>query len=210
MMGAQFEIAHANFVAYLTTEAVAIAPRCEEETLFNFLMCLTERETLVSSTKGAVDDWIEEITATALAAASKLQWPSRRLLLSPEVGEVLAPLRKFFANYGLYALILPSAAREVDIESFRAFKEMALTSETAALILLPTRPPNGIVEFLSPFSALRTLADNPISPPAVLFRSRSQLTPGIKRNQKKDSWTQRRSVDENSTFDKRTISLIVR
>ncbi len=167
-MGARFEIDHANFVGYLTADYRATAPRAESNKLKMFLMSLAYGGGLISSTQGTPDDWTRQIATAAERQCEALPWDER--VLSPsEVSRLLDPLRTYFMGYPLYAMVLPSGSWQEDQDSFRFFTEAAVGSHSNALILMPEGQPHELTSVVDPFPALRVLAENPNSPPLVVF-----------------------------------------
>jgi hypothetical protein len=176
-MGAFFEIEHANFVAYLTTERRARAPRAFASSLGNFLWSLMNPETLISSTKGTQEDWTEQIAAAASEQRDKLGFEPehQRIMTSAEVARRLDPLRTYFTGYDLYALVLPLGPWKEDLESFRFFNEVATSSHSNGLVLMPMlKDEHQFTEVVDPFPVLRALAETPIPPPVVVFWTRLQ------------------------------------
>jgi hypothetical protein len=167
-MGARFEIDHANFVGYLTAGPNATAPRANKGTLKNFLMALAYGGGLISSTQGTRDDWTRRISRAADREASELSWTDE-VLDSVEVAQRLDPLRTYFTNYPLYAMVLPSGSWEEDRDSFRFFTEAAVASHSNALVLMPEGQSHDLTSVVDPFPALRVLAECPTSPPAAVF-----------------------------------------
>lgn len=167
-MGAHFEIDHANFVGYLTSNRGEIAPRADSRTLKMFLMSLAYGGGLISSTMGTADDWTRKIAAAARNEDERMPWDDR-VLNSHEVSQRLDPLRSFFTGYPLYAMVFPSGSWSEDRESFRFFTETAVSSHSNALILMPEGQTFELTSFVDPFPALRVLAENPIKPPLVVF-----------------------------------------
>src|SRR5215510_9528231 len=107
-MGAIFQIEHANFVAYLTTDGRAKAPHADQDNLKTFLLSLAEPLSLISSTQGTPEDWTRRITEDAEEQAKKLGG-EKKILTPAEVSRRLNPLRAYFTGYELYAMVLPSA-----------------------------------------------------------------------------------------------------
>jgi hypothetical protein len=169
VMGAKFQIEHANFVAYLTAKGPSRAPHAEGADLSRFLESLTNPDSLISRTKGTSQDWCAEVASAASRELQALKATEGAILKPETVRARLAPLRKYFTEYDLYCLIIPSPY-ERDRESFNFFTEAALTSDSAGLILMPENAPN-FVEFLNPFPAMSELANTPFAPPGVLFWS---------------------------------------
>jgi 3',5'-cyclic AMP phosphodiesterase CpdA len=84
-------------------------------------------------------------------------------------------LRTYFTGYDLYAMVMPSVSSRADLASFRFFKEAAMSTHTRGLVLMPVNlDHNSILQIVDPFPALRTLAEHPIAPPAVVFWTRLQ------------------------------------
>jgi predicted phosphodiesterase len=167
-MGARFGIEHANFVGYLTAHYRAVAPRTDSQTLKMFLMSLAYGGGLISSTQGTPDDWTRRIADAAERESNELPW-SDEVLNPDEVRRRLDSLRTYFMGYPLYAMVLPSGSWNEDHDSFRFFTESAVSSHSNALILMPNDEAYQITNVVDPFPALRILAENPTSPPAVVF-----------------------------------------
>jgi Calcineurin-like phosphoesterase len=167
-MGARFEIAHTNFIAYLTAVHRVTAPRADSETLKMFLQSLAYGHNLISSTMGTADDWTRQIAYAAERESEMLSWDNN--VLSPvEVARRLDPLRTYFTGYPLYAMVIPSGTWGTDERSFRFFTESAVGSHSNALILMPEQQPHSLTSIIDPFPPLRALADHPVEPPLVVF-----------------------------------------
>jgi predicted phosphodiesterase len=170
-MGAHFEVAHANFVGYLTAGHRAAAPRADESTLKQFLCALAEGKGLISSSQGTPHDWVDSVREAAKREAPELSF-SDELLEPKEVARRLDPLRTYFTEYALYVFILPSQSADgarVEYESFRFFAEAAVSSHSGALVLMPDGRYQGLISFVDPFPALRIFAECPTLPPAAVF-----------------------------------------
>jgi hypothetical protein len=71
-------------------------------------------------------------------------------------------LRTYFTGYDLYAMVLPSGPRKQDLVSFRFFSEVAVTSHSNGLVLMPMlKEDHQFTEVVDPFPALRALAETP-------------------------------------------------
>ena len=71
-MGAQFQIEHANLVAYLTTQRPSRAPHVSSNALRDFLSSLTHPNSLISQTEGTPEDWRAQIIDTAMQVSSTI------------------------------------------------------------------------------------------------------------------------------------------
>lgn len=173
-MGARFDISHINLVGYLTDGADARAPRTDVGTLRLFLMSLAYGERLISATQGSEEDWTVQVARRAERMLERLmhhEGLDRDDIL--DCAPYLAPLRPLFNTYDFFALILPGARWDVDLESFAFFKEAGSQSDANVLVLLPSQAAgDGLAEFVDPFPALRQLADRPVAPPGVMFWTR--------------------------------------
>ncbi|MBR1280676.1 metallophosphoesterase [Bradyrhizobium sp. AUGA SZCCT0177] len=168
-MGATFRIQHANFVAYLTSDRRARAPRADRGELDSFLEGLSNPYSLVSSTRGKPNDWCQAVDGVANERRNELSKKEPGLLEPDEVESILAPLREHFSDYHLYCLIVPSPL-EREEESFTFFLESALSAKSKGLVLMPEKGVD-FVEYLNPFPAMTELADSLVDTPAVLFWS---------------------------------------
>lgn len=164
-MGASFDVDHANFVAYLTAEGPTVAPRAENAVLKAFLDALAEGQGLISSTMGTRDDWTREVAHAAAHQLHKLP-PDNRILESNHVSEILHVLRAYFTGYSLYAMVIASSETEL---GRRSFVELAINTQTNALILFPKLRSSNIMSVVDPFPALRVIAESSITPPLIVF-----------------------------------------
>jgi hypothetical protein len=176
-MGINFEIQHANLVAYLTAPRGAPAPSAEWQTVEGFLRVLSEGTTLIS---GGVD-WPRTIRAhsqSALEAMSNIsdtlvreRQASERLSLplvipSDAIALLFREMKPWFNNFGLFALIM--ASDHNSRAAHQAYEEIGYTS--GALALLPyigqSREPLAV---LDPFPALQALGRSPGELPMIVF-----------------------------------------
>ncbi len=180
-MGYYFSPEHANLIAYLTVGGGA-APRTERLTLETFLRSLTSEdepniffagirehfERLISSNQ----NWKQAIEKTAKKLIELLPpGPHEAIIESNDVCRILDALKPFFAGYDLYALVLQSSEQYRDQKAADFFQEAARSSRGYGLILTTPPGPN-FLNVLDPFPPLRTLAENPIVAPAVIFWTR--------------------------------------
>ncbi|WEO65094.1 metallophosphoesterase family protein [Rhizobium rhizogenes] len=174
-MGARFDVNHINLVGYLTDETGAQVPRTDRETLGTFLMSLCYNGSLISSTQGTPDDWTDHVAGAAKEQFNRLnfQFGAEENVEQINVRPFLAPLKAYFTGYDFYALVLPQDNNEVDKRSLHFFMEAGISSGANGLVLLPYQSFGaGLTQFVDPFPAVRQLALQPVSPPAVVFWTR--------------------------------------
>ncbi len=174
-MGAQFDVNHINLVGYLTDEAGRDAPRSDLNTIATFLMSLADGNNLISSTQGSPSDWTRRVGDAARDLLRRLEFrfdnPTNELPVSSE--RYLDPLRTYFTGYDFYSLIIPGERGDRDDLAMRFFREAGYSSGENGLVLLPyQRNERGLAQFVDPFPALLALADQPVSPPSVVFWTR--------------------------------------
>ncbi|MFS2175350.1 metallophosphoesterase [Rhizobium pisi] len=174
-MGARFDLNHINLVGYLTDETGRAAPRSDLDTVGKFLMSLAYRQNLISSTQGSPDDWTRQVADAASDQFNRLKFQFDEPANQQPVDSrrYLDPLRTYFTGYDFYALVLPANKDGPDESALRFFREAGFSSGANGLVLLPSqRDEGGLAQFVDPFPALRTLADQPVAPPGVLFWTR--------------------------------------
>ncbi len=174
-MGARFDLSHINLLGYLTDETGLAAPRSDLDTIGKFLMSLAYGQNLISSTQGTPYDWTRRVADAAQRQFSEINFqfeaPDNYRVI--DVSRHLEPLRAYFTGYDFYALILPGGSLDEDKTSLRFFREAGYSSGANGLVLLPSQTQEaGPIQFVDPFPALRVLADQPITPPGVLFWTR--------------------------------------
>jgi hypothetical protein len=166
-VGFFFDLDHANFVAYLTAPEGTRAPRAFPERLFAFFESLSrisphDQQFLIASDW----NWIEAIRRISERAARRIQPRlTRNVLGSPEVVGRLRKLRPYFQGYSIYALIV--GANDPKAREF--FRSAALASAEDGLVLMPHGGSEEVVNVIDPFPAVRSLAEIPLKPPAVVF-----------------------------------------
>jgi UDP-2,3-diacylglucosamine pyrophosphatase LpxH len=169
-MGARFDIEHINFIAYLTSKKAQLAPRCEDNTLWQFLFSMAhevERNTISTDR-----DWQLRLQKRAAALVSSLS-TNGRTMLPPEVAPYLDPLREFFTGYDLYALLIPGSAAGDEERLVHTYAQYVKNSAVDILVLLPYSG-DAFVNVVDPFPAIRALAERPVSLPAVVFWTASE------------------------------------
>jgi predicted MPP superfamily phosphohydrolase len=174
-MGAHFDINHINLVGYLTDETGHAAPRSDLNTIGTFLMSLAYGKNLISSTQGSPDDWTRQVGDAAREQFNRMNFQFGEPANERPVDSrrYLDPLRTYFTGYDFYALVLPGDDHSHEDYTLRFFREAGYSSGANGLVLLPSRGCEaGLVQFVDPFPALRILADQPITPPGVLFWTR--------------------------------------
>jgi predicted phosphodiesterase len=169
-VGAQFQLEHVNFVAYLTAEQKHTPPRSDRASLRDFLSSFADRHRILSSTISNDPNWQSSLQQRSISVLRRVK-PGRGDLLSPEqVGHILDPLREFFTGYALYALFIPgkyapkNSRRDID----RLYHSFVRDSRLKILVL---RPDTGtqFLNIIDPFPALQALARLPVAPPVVVF-----------------------------------------
>lgn len=174
-MGAKFDLSHINLVAYLTDETRLPAPRSDLDTIGKFLMSLAYPQNLISPTHGYPDDWTQKVANAAMEQFNRLNFQFGESTNEKPVNSslYLDPLRTYFTGYDFYALVLPGINGSADEKAAHFFREAGFSSGQKGLVLLPSQQDEpGLTQFIDPFPVLQVLADQPITPPGVIFWTR--------------------------------------
>ena len=170
-MGWQFDLKHANTVAYLTVPSQSRPPRLTGFQLQEFLGSIRgeyrERPPLLSSDSS----WIERVVAISEEASEwvETQEVSSRSLLDPDITiRALSELRREFGRYELYGLVVGSWD---DREPLQAFAEhAAYSSEHHGLFLIPDLQENSsTLEVFDPSPVTKKFTSSPDRWPGMLF-----------------------------------------
>lgn len=170
-VGARFRLEHVNFISYLTSLAPVRAPVADRQTLHEFLQFLRyglpdDRLHLISG-EGAWAERVIEVSDGLIERLNRLD-SANAFLQSSETEDVLSPLRKYFSKFLLYSLILFGRAQQLEGRDGDQFRQMAILAGDQGLVLLPESY-GEFVDIIDPFPPLRALAENPLTPPVVVF-----------------------------------------
>jgi hypothetical protein len=153
MMGARFELRHANLMAYVTSRSYG-APRSQRQDLHDFLFALRyqAREFLIP--ERGFEPWPEYVSEIAGRALEKLGEGNRRaeseIVSGSTVERVLEELRMELSDYSLFALAI-GKSREIQEVAERLSRE-PLHGEL--LVLMPDfREQKSNFEVLDPIPA---------------------------------------------------------
>jgi Calcineurin-like phosphoesterase len=175
-MGALFELEHINFVGYITAEKPLVAPRCDEATLWAFLVSFGSPQEVARHTVSNDKKWQSGLVGAAGKSLSSLNSGSNRILSEREVAMHLDPLRTFFTGYAVDCLVIPPPAdqdfpyadRRDSSGATDAFQHFVAHSALDILVLMPhTTGP--FVNVIDPFPPLRALVANPAQLPCGVF-----------------------------------------
>lgn len=173
-MGWQFDLKHANTVAYVTIPGLVKPPRMGLRQLREFLGSIEgkyrERPPLWSEDYR----WVEEITRIAHHAAESLNrehWGDDGDLLEPSVViEALENLKRSMARFDMFGLAVGTYEDNRALSSF--CEHGALSSGHHGLFLIPDLPePGETLEMFDPLPVAREIASRPDLWPGVLFWS---------------------------------------
>lgn len=177
-MGAMFQLAHANLIAYLSSHVRnnMLGPSTPRYMLSSFLMYLRDgvRDSAphLISHDGA---WAEQVRSLAdHLLDGKRRDPnfdpwSNKIVPREEVTDTLRPLKGYFSDYQLYALIVPGREHSRNPDRTRnLFERIAIESGRKGIVLMP-QDWDDHIEVLEPFEPIRKLAETPLPLPAVLF-----------------------------------------
>lgn len=174
-MGARFDLEHVNFVAYLTADQKAKAPRTEVRLLSEFLDSVADSDRIKSTTISTSKTWQRNLQRVASRQRQQILTGAEGVVSEENVARVLDPLRAFFTGYQLYVLLIPGAGHFGPSSELlsRSYVEFVRRSSVDILVLFPYSGPD-FISVIDPFPALQSLANQPIQLPGAVFWTKQQ------------------------------------